>query len=152
YLLAAYAIEAVSRLLTGRFERWLFWLVLGIDGAFLAGETYLSGGSAGPVRYLVFVYLTVITLLGSWRTGLATAVWQSVAQFAIFLAQRGHVLDGFANSAALAREWDRLAAFLAALWVLTIATVLLAAMNQRELDRRRSEVDRLVDLGRDLEN
>jgi diguanylate cyclase (GGDEF)-like protein len=152
YLVATFGIEALSRWITGGFYRWLFWLVLGLDGAFLAAATYLSGGSTGPVRYLVLVYLTVITLLGTWRTGIATAVWQSLSQFGFFVAERLQALDGFGSGPAVTREWHRLAAFLAALWVLTIATALLAAINQRELQRRRLEVDRLVDLGRELEN
>jgi diguanylate cyclase (GGDEF)-like protein len=151
YLVATFGIEALSRLLTGGFYRWLFWLTLAIDGAFLAAATYLAGGSTGPVRYLVLVYLTVVNLLGYWRTGLATAVWQSLSQFAFFLAQRGHALDGFGSSAATDREWNLFAAFLASLWVLTIVTALLSSMNQQEVQRRRYEVDRLVDLGRDLE-
>ena len=99
YLLVTYGVEALSRWLTGGFYRWLFWLALGVDGAYLASATFLSGGSTGPVRYLVLVYLTVITLLGSWQTGLATAVWQSVAQLAFFLAQRADWLAGFGGTA-----------------------------------------------------
>lgn len=151
YLVATYGVELLSRLLTGGFYRWMFALALGIDGAFLASATYLSGGSTGAVRYLVLVYLTVITLLGSARIGLATAIWQSVAQAAFFVAQWRGALDRFGSSANTTREWDRLAAFLASLWVLTISTAILGSINQRELRRRRSELDRLVDLSHDLE-
>ncbi|HVY10206.1 MAG TPA: GGDEF domain-containing protein [Mycobacteriales bacterium] len=152
YLMATYGLEALSRWLTGGFYRWLFWLALACDGAYLAAATYLSGGSTGPVRYLVLVYLTVITLLGSWQTGLATAVWQSVAQLSFFLAQRADWLEGFGGGSANGREWSRFAAFLAALWVLTIVTAILAYLNQADLRRQRYELDRLVDLGRELEN
>ncbi|HVT21952.1 MAG TPA: GGDEF domain-containing protein [Mycobacteriales bacterium] len=150
YLVATFGIEALSRWLTGGFYRWMFWLALGFDGAFLGAATYLSGGSTGADRYLVLVYLTVVTLLGTSATGLAAAVWQSLAQIGFFVAQWRNALDGFGSSAdtELARLW----AFLAALWVLTIATAILASVNQRELRRRRGEIDRLVDLGRDMEN
>ncbi len=152
YLAASLGIEAMSRWLTGGFYRWLFWATLGLDGPFLGAATYLSGGSTGPVRYLVLVYITVITLLGTARTGLACAVWQSIVQVAFFVAQWQGALQGFGDSAATHREWVRLAAFLAALWVLTCATAILASINQGEVRRRRDELDRLVDLGRDLEN
>lgn len=152
YLVTTFGVEAVSRLLTGGFYRWLFWLALGIDGAFLAAATYLVGGSPGPVRYLVLVYLTVINLLGAWRIGVLSAVWQSMTQLAFYLAQRSHALAGIANPVTPGREGNQFAAFLAALWVLTIVTALLSAVNQEELRRRRYEVDRLVDLGRDMEN
>ncbi|HWC34913.1 MAG TPA: GGDEF domain-containing protein [Mycobacteriales bacterium] len=151
YLVATFGLEAVSRWLTGGFYRWLFWLALFVDGAFLAGATYLSGGSTGPVRYMVLVYLTVIMLLGTSRTGLAAAVWQSFAQVGFFIAQWQGELQRFGGAGATRREWERLAAYLAALWVLTLATAALAAINQRELRRRRDELDRLVDLGRDME-
>jgi diguanylate cyclase (GGDEF)-like protein len=151
YLVATFGVEGLSRWLTGGFYRWLFWLDLVVDGMFLAGATYLSGGSTGPVRYLVLVYLAVVTLLGSPRIGLAAAVWQSIAQLGIFIAQWRDALQGFGGSAATHLEWERLAAFLSALWVLTGATAILASVNQRELRRRRYELDRLVDLGRDME-
>ena len=152
YLLATFGTEALSRWFTGDFYRWLFWLALGVDGAFLAGATYLSGDSTNPVRYLVLVYLAVVTLLGSARLGLAAAVWQSIAQAGFFVAQWQDKLQGFGGSAATHREWVRLTAYLAALWVLTGATAILGSVNQRELRRRRDELDRLVDLGRDMEN
>ncbi|HVV77851.1 MAG TPA: diguanylate cyclase [Mycobacteriales bacterium] len=152
FLVATFGLEALSRWLTGGFYRWMFRLALGVDGAFLAGATYLSGGSTGPVRYLVLVYLAVVTLLGSARIGLAAAVWQSIAQVGFFVAQWQGQLQSFGGSAATHREWERLAAYLAALWVLAVATAVLASVNQRELRRRRDELDRLVDLGRDMEN
>lgn len=152
YLVAAFGIEAASRWFTGGFYRWLFWLTLGVDGVFLGAATYLSGGSTGAVRFLVLVYVTVVTLLGTVRMGLATAAWQTITQGGFFIAQWQGGLQGFGGSAGTHREWVRLGAFAAALWVLTVGTALLAAINQRELRRRREELDRLVDLGRDLEN
>jgi diguanylate cyclase (GGDEF)-like protein len=152
YLVTCFGIEALSRWLTGGFYRWLFWLALGVDGGFLAGASYLSGGSSGPVRYLVLVYLAVVTLLGTARIGLAAAVWQSLAQLGFFVAQWQGKLQSLGGAVATNREWARLAAYLAALWALTIATAMLAWVNQRELRRRRDELDRLVDLGRDMEN
>jgi diguanylate cyclase (GGDEF)-like protein len=152
YLAATFGVEGLSRWLTGGFYRWLFWLALGIDGAFLASATYLSGGSDGPIRYLVLVYLTVVMLLGTSQIGLGAAVWQSIAQGGFFVAQWQNWLDGFGGPDATHRQWERLAAFLAALWVLTGATAFLGSVNQRELRRRREELDRLVDLGRDMEN
>ncbi|MGN6472208.1 MAG: diguanylate cyclase [Mycobacteriales bacterium] len=152
YVAVAFAIEAASWWFTGGFYRWLFWLTLGLDGAFLGATTYLAGGSTGAVRYLALVYVTVITLLGTVRTGLATAAWQTIVQAGFFIAQRQGALQGFGGSSGTHREWVRLGAFAVALWVLALGTAMLSAINQRELQRRREELDRLVDLGRDLEN
>jgi two-component system cell cycle response regulator len=131
---------------------WLFGLLLIIDGVYLAGSTYLAGGSNGPVRYLVLVYLAAITLLGSYRTGLKVALWQSLMLLSVFYAQKAGILTRVGNAAATNTEWYRLVAFIFALWALTLTTATLAAVNERELRRRRFELEQLAQMGRDLED
>jgi diguanylate cyclase (GGDEF)-like protein len=151
YLLLCWVIEGVWRLLARR-GLWLFSGLLLLDGIFLAAATYLCGGSTSPVRYLVLVYLTAVTLLGSYRTGLKIALWQSLMQLSVFYAQRGGILERFSNSAATATEWNRLVAFVFALWALTLTTASLAAVNERELRRRRYELEQLAHMSRELED
>jgi two-component system cell cycle response regulator len=151
YVSVAWSLEAVWRLLNRR-GLWLFGALLIIDGIYLAAATYLCGGSAGPVRYLVLVYLTAVTLLGSYRTGLKVALWQSLMQLSVFYAQKGGFLKRFSNRAATDTEWYGLVAFIFALWALTLTTATLAAVNERELRRRRFELEQLAQMGRDLED
>jgi hypothetical protein len=151
YVLLSWAIEGVWRLLQ-RPGLWLFGLLLIIDGVYLAGSTYLAGGSNGPVRYLVLVYLAAITLLGSYRTGLKVALWQSLMLLSVFYAQKAGILTRVGNAAATNTEWYRLVAFIFALWALTLTTATLAAVNERELRRRRFELEQLAQMGRDLED
>jgi two-component system cell cycle response regulator len=151
YVLVSWAIEAVWRLLKQR-GLWLFGALLILDGIYLAAATYLAGGSSGPVRYLVLVYLAAVTLLGSYRTGLKVALWQSLMQLSVFYAERGGILARFSNSTATNTEWYQLVAFILALWALTLTTASLAAVNERELRRRRFELEQLAQMGRDLED
>lgn len=151
YLILAWGMEGLWRLMHRR-GLWLFGALLLIDGLYLAGATYLCGGSTSPVRYLVLVYLTAVTLLGSYRTGLKIALWQSLMQLSVFYAQKSGILERFSNSAATDTEWYRLVAFVFALWALTLTTASLAAVNERELRRRRFELEQLAQMGRDLED
>jgi two-component system, cell cycle response regulator len=151
YVLLSWAMEALWRLLHRR-GLWLFGALLIIDGVFLAAATYTVGGSQGPVRYLVLVYLTAVTLLGSYRTGLKVALWQSLMQLSVFYAQKDGVLQSLGNSSQVNSEWYRLVAFIFALWALTLTTASLAAVNERELRRRRFELEQLAQMGRDLED
>jgi len=151
YVLVSWALEAICRLLGPR-RQWMFGGLLIIDGVYLAGATYLAGGSGGPIRYLVLVYLAAVTLLGSYRSGLKVALWQTLMQFSVFLAQHAKILTGFSNSSASHTEFDRLVAFTLALWALTLTTATLAAVNERELRRRRFELEQLAQMGHDLED
>jgi two-component system cell cycle response regulator len=151
YVLLSWAIEGVWRLLN-RPGLWLFGVLLIIDGIYLAGSTYFAGGSSGPVGYLVLVYLAAVTLLGSYRTGLKVALWQSLMLLSVFYAQRAGFLERIGNSTATNNEWYRLVAFIFALWTVTLTTATLAAVNERELRRRRFELEQLAQMGRDLED
>jgi diguanylate cyclase (GGDEF)-like protein len=151
YVLVAWAIEGVWRLLK-RASLWLFGALLIIDGIFLTAATYLSGGWKGGVQYLILVYLAAVTLLGSYRTGLKVALWQSLLLLSLFYAQRGGVLDTFASDKTMNAALYHLVAFVLALWALTLATASLAAVNERELRRRRFELEQLAQMGRDLED
>jgi two-component system, cell cycle response regulator len=151
YVLLCWAIEGVWRLLD-RPGLWLFGALLIIDGIYLAAATYLAGGEASPVRYLVMVYLAAVTLLGSYRTGLKVALWQSLMLLSVFYAQKDGILNPIGNAAQTNAAWDGLVAFIFALWALTLTTATLAAVNERELRRRRFELEQLAQMGRDLED
>jgi two-component system, cell cycle response regulator len=151
YVLVTLAIEGIWHLLKQR-GLWLFGALLILDGIYLAAATYVGGGSVGPVRYLVLVYLAAVTLLCSYRTGLKVALWQSLMQLTVFYAQRGSILQSFGNTKVTNAEWYQLVAFIFALWALTLTTATLAAVNERELRRRRFELEQLAQMGRDLED
>src|SRR3954447_5066270 len=149
YLALCLAAEAVWRLMKRR-GLWLFGSLLILDAMYLAWAVYLTGGSTGPLRYLVFVHLGAVTLLASYRTGVKLALWHSLLQLCVFYAARsGLVGQPVADPTA---EWYRTIAFITALWTLTLTISSLAAVNERELRRRRYELEQLAQMGRALED
>src|SRR3954463_14790197 len=147
YLALCLAAEAVWRLMKRR-GLWLFGSLLILDAMYLAWAVYLTGGSTGPLRYLVFVHLGAVTLLASYRTGVKLALWHSLLQLCVFYAARSGLLHGQSDTA----EWFRIIAFIVALWTLTLTIATLAAVNERELRRRRYELEQLAQMGRALED
>ncbi|HET7310769.1 MAG TPA: sensor domain-containing diguanylate cyclase [Mycobacteriales bacterium] len=126
----------------------LFGGLLMLDAVFLAAAVYLVGGQSGSVRYLVLVHLGAVTLLASYRTGVKLALWHSLLQLCVFYASRARILHGRADTA----EWFRIITFIVALWILTLTIATLAAVNERELRRRRYELEQLAQMGRALED
>ncbi|MDQ1747792.1 MAG: hypothetical protein QOD07_2055 [Frankiaceae bacterium] len=149
YLAVCLAAEAFWRLLNRR-GLWLFGGLLMLDGVYLAWAMYLTGGSNGPLRYLVMVHLGAVTLLASYRTGVKLALWHSLLQLCVFYAERAGILNALAGRGS-SDEWYRIIAFIVALWTLTLTIASLAAVNERELRRRRFELEQLAQMGRGLE-
>src|SRR4051812_10242690 len=128
---------------------WLFGRLLMLDGLYLAWASYMTGGSNGPLRYLILVHLGAVTLLASYRTGVKLALWHSLLQLCVFYAERAAILNGTGSPG---DEWYRTIAFITALWTLTLTISSLAAVNERELRRRRYELEQLAQMGRALED
>jgi two-component system, cell cycle response regulator len=147
YIVICLLAEGVWRLRRRR-GLWLFGSLLMFDGVYLAWASYVTGGTAGPLRYLVLVHLGAVTLLASYRTGVKLALWHSLLQLVVFYAQRADLLGGPRPDTA---EWYRLVGFVLALWMLTLTIATLAAVNERELRRRRYELEQLAQMGRSLE-
>jgi diguanylate cyclase (GGDEF)-like protein len=152
YILLCLLLEVAWRATRAR-GLWLFGTLLILDGLWLGWATYLIGGSTGPVRYLIMVHMAAVTLLGSYRTGLKVAMWHSLVQLSVFYLQRaGILLQPFSSTADRDDEWYRFVVFILALWALTLTIASLAAINERELRRRRFEMEQLAQMGRLLED
>src|SRR5947199_9043139 len=95
YLLFCLLAEGFWRLLH-RPGLWLFGGLLMVDGVYLAWAMYLTGGSNGPLRYLVMVHLGAVTLLASYRTGVKLALWYSLLQLCVYYAERAGILNALA--------------------------------------------------------
>src|SRR4051794_27606751 len=147
YLVVCVFAEVAWRLMNRR-GLWLFGSLLMLDGLYLAWASYLTGGSNGPLRYLILVHLGAVTLLASYRTGVKLALWHSLLLLCVFYAERAAILTGAGTAN---DEWYRIIAFIIALWTLTLTIASLAAVNERELRRRRYELEQLAQMGRALE-
>lgn len=152
YLMVSFASEGLWRLL-GRRGLFLFAGMLMIDGAFLAWVAYLTGGAASPYLNLILVHLVAVTLLASYRTGLKLAMWHSLLLLVVYSAQEAAIaVPGIANPPALtADSFHRLVGFVGVYWVVALATATFSAVNERELRRRRYDLEALAKLASKLE-
>lgn len=130
------AAEALCDLLRVRFggDRHLLTLMLLVDGVYLAYVTTNTGGQASVLRSLITLHLVAVTLLVSYRTGLKVAAWHLILLFAA-QQMRG---EEFGDA-------KRTLAFGVAVLLVGAGTATFSAVNERELRRRRSDVEALHD-------
>jgi hypothetical protein len=86
------ALAEWSRRRAGRAGFWVFSGMLLLDGLFLAYAMYVTGGTQSPIRFLAYLHLVAVSLLGSYRTGLKIALWHSLLLFAVLYAQAAQLL------------------------------------------------------------
>lgn len=128
----------------------LFGFMLMVDGAFLAWTAYATGGSISPVRYLIVLELLTVSLLASHRTGMKLAMWHSLLLLVTYYAQKGHVLHDFSKGG-LGTPFQQLIVFTAIFWFVAIATSSFSAVNERELRRRRYDLEALAAMATRIE-
>jgi two-component system, cell cycle response regulator len=112
------------------------------DGVMLAAVWYMFGGLDGPIGGIVILHGISATLLGSFRTGVKIAFWHSLLALIVLEAA---AVGSFGPARALELPTARFTLYLTILWAGVLATATFAAVNERELRRRRydSEVLRL---------
>ena len=121
-----------------------------VDGVFLAWVLYLSGGTQSPLRFLVYVHLIGVTLLASYRTGLKLALWHSLLFFVVFYAQTTGIVPQVDSGADAANNGP--SAFnVVAFWLVAFATTAFSSVNERELRRRKADVEALAAMAGRLE-
>jgi diguanylate cyclase (GGDEF)-like protein len=116
------------------------------DGLLLAAACHDFGGLDGPIGYLIVLHGVAVTLLASFRTGAKLALWHSILALMLIEAVAAGVLR---PAPGVAMTSAQVALYLTILWAVVLATASLAAVNERELRRRRydSEVLRQFGLG-----
>ena len=75
------AVTAAAEWLSQRGDRLAKLAIAGmlvVDGVFLTVAVYGTGGSASVLQFLVYLQLLAVSLLGSSRTGLVMAAWETV--------------------------------------------------------------------------
>jgi diguanylate cyclase (GGDEF)-like protein len=122
-----------------------------VDGLFLAWVMYLTGGTQSPLRFLVYVHLIAVTLLASYRTGLKIALWHSLLFFVVFYAQVSGIVPLLDSSAEAATSGRPSAFNVVAFWVVALATTAFSSVNERELRRRKADVEALAGMASRLE-
>lgn len=117
-----------------------------VDATWLAAGAHLTGGAAAsPLHYAILLHLAAVSLLASWRTGLALALLDTL----LLSGTRVLVDHGvLAETAPAARggPGQQLVVLLVVLWLVALATTVLSVLNERELRRRRHDLDALTAL------
>lgn len=155
YLFGSIALEKIRRAVSGR-GLMLIGASLLIDGLFLAWLTYLTGGTESPFRFLIYLHLMSVTLLASYRTGLKIALWHSLLFFVVFYAQAsGFLQPTEETSAALAEGASRFreaSVFnVMVFWLVALGTAFFSSLNERELRRRRADMEALAGMAAELD-
>lgn len=119
-----------------------------VDAAWLTVGAHVSGGSSSPMLYALLLHLAAVTLLASYRTGLVLALLDT----GILLGLHGAVGLGWLDrTAPEGPAGQRLAVFLVVLWLVAGTTTALSVINERELRRRRHDLDALSALTQRVE-
>jgi len=128
-----------------------------LDGIYLAWVTYASGGAQSPLRFLIYLHVVAVTLLGSYRTGLKIAAWHSLLLLVAFYAQSTGFLEVRETivSALPGRGDDfYLVSMLnvAALWVVALGTAAFSAVNEREIRTQKVDLEHLSEMVADIDS
>lgn len=155
FLLVTAMAEGLRRMNTGR-GLAIIGASLLVDGLYLAWVMYVAGGVLSPLRFLLFVHVIAVTLLASYRTGLKITLWHSILSFVVYYAQTSGVLDikdDVAGSVSVDNATFNHAAFFQILSLLVVAlvTARFSQLNERELKRRKADMEDLVAMGAELE-
>ena len=123
----------------------LFGTLLVVDAAYLVYASYVTGGMSSPLRYTVLLHLIAVALLASYRTGLKLVIWYVL----LFLVE--YYLPAGAPHANAVSGYAGVVVFAVALSAIAFGTSALSAVNERELRRRRFDLEALAKLANDLE-
>lgn len=152
YLVLSLGYEAVWRRAQGGLA--LFGVMLIADGIFLAWVSYATGGLVSPLRHLILFHLIAVSLLASHRTGLKLALWHSLLLFVVFYAQEAEILRPFGPAVEQlpGSNFEQLVGFVVVFGLVAMITGTLSAVNERELRRRRYDLEALALMAADLED
>ena len=128
---------------------WLFGVTLIVDSVYLVGFAFASGWIESPLSYLVVLHLVVVALLASYRTGVKLALWDSLLLLVLHEAVKADILHPAEGAATV--SFGRIAVSSAVFMIVATATATFSAVNERELRRRRYDLEALARMGRLLE-
>jgi len=110
-----------------------------VDGVWLVWALHVDGGLAGGVFPLILCQITAVTLLNSFRTGIKVAVWDALLGLLLLDSERSGLLPQQGPHPVTA---DVLM-YVAFTCAIALAVASFAAVNERELRRRRYDAEAL---------
>ena len=144
WLLLTYAATPAARR-SRPVARIGFTLGLFGDGLLLGVSWWMLGAPGNMVELLVCAHVLGTTLLASFRTGVKLALWHSVLAFSILETVAAGLLGPVTPMPVAG-----VATYIGTLWLIAVLTAAFAAVNERELRRRRYDSEVLRRLGFDL--
>jgi diguanylate cyclase (GGDEF)-like protein len=150
YLALTLTSELLYRALA-RQGRFLFTGMLIVDSLYLGWVAHLTAGPTTPLRSLVLLHLIAVALLASFRTGLRMALWHSMVLFGMIQAAQTGLIPPSGQGAKGGTDMAQHVAFASLFWAVAIVTSTFAAVNERELRRRRYDLEALARLAAQLE-
>lgn len=130
-----------------------FGLSVMADAAALAWASYGTAGADSPLRLLLLLQLITVSLLGSFRLGLKLALWQVwLLLGAVYLQELGVGTLGGTPVPFGSAEFRSLGLEVAITLLVAAVTTGFAAVNERELRRRRRDMEGLAELAMRLED
>lgn len=151
YLVVAGAAEWYRRSgLRGRMR--VHRAVLPLDAVYLAVVATPSGGPRSPLVTLFAVQLIAVTLLGSERAGLRTALWDTFLFVVIQTMQlQGRIGSFLGVHQVAAPSPAETAVAIMGFWVVAVCTAVCASVSERELRRSKAETAALAEMAAALE-
>jgi two-component system cell cycle response regulator len=114
------------------------------DGVLLVGAWYRFGGLDGLVGYVIALHCVAVTLLASFRTGVKLVMWHSLL---ILIAVEATIAGALQPARGVTMAVSRIGLYLMVLWATVLCTASFAAVNERELRRRRYDSEVLRAFG-----
>ena len=151
YLVVAAAAEAYRRSqLRGRML--VHRAVLPLDAVYLAVICVPSGGPRSPLMMLFAVQLIAVTLLGSERAALRTALWDTFLLVVIPALTLTDRICSFLGARPVG-EPEAMYTTLAVIgfWVVAVCTAVFSSVSERELRRSKGEMSALAEMAAALE-
>lgn len=155
YLILIGAFEVIRKTRFGTTVVSVMMLIA--DGLYLAWVAYASGADQSPLRFLLYMHVIAVTLLVSHKAGVRIAWWHSLLIFGVFHAQlagliapQGISITEFRNAGLDIYQPSIFNAI--ALWLVALGTAPFSSLNERELRRRKGDLEVLAETARDFEN
>ncbi len=124
----------------------LFGLLAMADSAYLAWSSYVTAGLDSPLRHLIVVQIITFSLLASFRTGLKLVFFNACLLLSAAYLQETGALDALGGDAVhfWGPAYEKIAVELGLFLLAAVATTTFAAVNERELRRRRYDLEALA--------
>jgi diguanylate cyclase (GGDEF)-like protein len=125
-------------------------VVLLIDSVYIA-LVVAPGGPGSQLVFLFYVHLIAVTLLGSHRTGLRIALWDSFLFILIYAFSFNKTMTSVLGTDVRMPKTQEVVLSIVAFWVVALCTAFFSSVNERELRRGKKELRILADMVADIE-